>query len=627
MTGRLSLRGIRKDFGREPVTRALDSVDLDIQAGEYVALTGESGSGKSTLLSIVGLLDTPTSGTYEIAGKPSARLTSTELARARSDGFAHVFQAFHLLERRPAVDSVGLGLLYRGLPPQQIRERSETALESLGLLKFARTRGALLSGGQRQRVAIGRALAAQAPVLLADEPTGNLDSQTTAGVLDALDQVHASGTTVVVVTHSDDVAARAGRVIRMEDGHLRDTQLTEAELPRAFPTKAPGQGARVHPQSMLWDIASNLASRIGRSASLVAAVGLAVGLVVTTLGLSFAANQQVSDVFDVATSREVTVSQRVDEFAPALSNAALERVRQLNGVVAVADATDTEGSIQRSVGQEEVQAPWFHVRGDVVFAGRATLSSSSVKWTGSLEEGTALVGEALAIRMDLPGASTSPTIFVNGEAFEVRGIITQSPRQPGWIGGVLTSPPANPIRAQVDNHVLITTQGGAGQQVASEVALAIDPVTPEAIAVTRPPDPAGMRQRVQESVQTSLTLLTATALLVSTVSLTLSSLAAASERRVEFGLRRALGARARHIVAMLAAEATLTGVAGGVIGLAAGLTAILCVTILNRWTPVFDAGLAGLALGTGVAVSIVGSTAGALRGLRVQPNAALKPSH
>lgn len=534
------------------------------------------------------------------------------------------------------MDSVALGLLYRGLPPKEMLSRARAALEKLDMLSFSSTPGAVLSGGQRQRVAIGRAMASETPVLLADEPTGNLDSRMTDTVLDALDAIHASGTTVVLVTHSDVVSSRANRVVHLVDGRVDDTTTRSglyvpdptapAETQSPGSPAAIGRGGRVHLASFARDVQSNVLSRFGRLAALVAAVAVTVALLVTTIGLSYSASRQVSSAFDVATSREVTATQRVDQFTPPLSDAALERIRALNGVTAVADVVNSEGAAQRRAGAESIRTPWFQVRGDVVRTGRLTVDWGATAWQGMLRPGTALVGEALATRLEIAAVDTSPTVYVNDIPYEVIGIVVDSPRQAGWIGGVLTAPTGQTPSTQVDNLTMVTTDRGAGQQVAGELPMAIDPYQPESVSITRPPDPTGMRQSVEATVSASLILLTTVTLVASILSLTLSSLSAAAERRVEFGLRRALGARGRHIIAMLTAEAAFVGLVGAMVGLLLGLGAILAVTIANSWVPVFDARLAVLAALAGIAVSILGAAAGAVRGVRVQPNTALKPS-
>ncbi|MEM1012491.1 MAG: ABC transporter ATP-binding protein [Planctomycetota bacterium] len=217
----LSLRDITKhyDVGGE-IVRALDGVSLDVQRGEYVAIMGASGSGKSTMMNILGCLDRPTSGQYELSGKLVDAMSSAELAGFRNREIGFVFQSFELLPRQTAMRNVELPLLYSEGGFRHRRERAAEALDRVGLGDRMTHRPNQLSGGQRQRVAIARALVNRPTILLADEPTGALDSRTTDDILGLFADLHADGQTVIVVTHEADVAARARRVVRMNDGKI-----------------------------------------------------------------------------------------------------------------------------------------------------------------------------------------------------------------------------------------------------------------------------------------------------------------------------------------------------------------------------------------------------------------------
>ena len=204
----------------DTVVRAVRGVDLEIESGSYVAIMGPSGSGKSTLMNLIGCLDTPTAGRYRLVDRDVGTLDDDELARIRNEEIGFVFQGFHLLPRATAQQNVELPLVYAGLGDRDRRERAGRALASVGLSDRAGHRPNQLSGGQRQRVAIARALVNEPSLLLADEPTGNLDSRTGAEILDLLDDLHARGLSIIMVTHEADVAARAQRVVRLHDGAI-----------------------------------------------------------------------------------------------------------------------------------------------------------------------------------------------------------------------------------------------------------------------------------------------------------------------------------------------------------------------------------------------------------------------
>jgi ABC-type lipoprotein export system ATPase subunit len=224
----LRARGLRKEYGKgEGLVRAVDGVDLDIGAGETVAVMGPSGCGKSTLLHLLGGLDRPSGGEVSLNGRRIDNLSEKALARMRRSDVGFVFQAFHLMEELTAVENVELAALLAGRSPRAARRRAEELLEQVGLTDRASFLPSALSGGQRQRVAIARALSNEPLLVLADEPTGNLDSAATLDVLQLFDSLHESGQTLVVVTHDARIAATADRMISMRDGALVDeTRLT-----------------------------------------------------------------------------------------------------------------------------------------------------------------------------------------------------------------------------------------------------------------------------------------------------------------------------------------------------------------------------------------------------------------
>jgi putative ABC transport system ATP-binding protein len=215
----IQITNIKRDFvlGNE-IVYVLKGIDLEINKGEYVALMGPSGSGKSTLMNLLGCLDTPTSGTYILNGKDVSKMHDDELAEIRNKEIGFVFQTFNLLPRTTALDNVALPMVYAGFSKSERKVRAEEVLKQVGLADRMDHQPNQLSGGQRQRVAVARALVNNPSIILADEPTGNLDSKTSEEIMKLFGDIHKLGNTVIVVTHEEEVAAYAHRIIRLRDG-------------------------------------------------------------------------------------------------------------------------------------------------------------------------------------------------------------------------------------------------------------------------------------------------------------------------------------------------------------------------------------------------------------------------
>ena len=215
----IDIKGITRDFqlGSETVN-VLKGIDLLINKGEYVALMGPSGSGKSTLMNILGCLDTPTSGSYILNGKQVSEMHDDELAEIRNKEIGFVFQTFNLMPRTTALDNVALPMVYAGFSKEARNNRATEVLTQVGLSDRMDHKPNQLSGGQRQRVAVGRALVNKPSIILADEPTGNLDSKTSIEIMKLFGEIHANGNTVILVTHEEEIAAHAHRIIRLRDG-------------------------------------------------------------------------------------------------------------------------------------------------------------------------------------------------------------------------------------------------------------------------------------------------------------------------------------------------------------------------------------------------------------------------
>ena len=636
----VALRKVSRSFKTAdgPPVHALKDVDLDIHEGEFVAIVGPSGGGKSTLLNILGLLDVPSSGSYYLGGDDVTSRDGLDAARIRSSKIGFVFQAFHLLERRPAVDSVELGTMYQGIDRRRRRERSERALESVGLGGKLAQSVSTLSGGQRQRVAIARAVATQAKLILADEPTGNLDSVNAARVLDELERINNDGATVVVVTHSSDVAERASRTIKIvdgriqsdshramaagEDGSVGSSYVIEGRPPtiglEAHSSRGHASAAGLKIIDAWRDAWASVMSRPGHTVGQAVAVAIAVAMMVTTLGLATSAGAQVSSTFDSHLNREVSARWSGGlAHSPAFGDIA-PRSEAIAGVDAAAAVVDIGAREVSYLSSGRVVQPHL-VSGDIESAARLTIAKPD--WhLGSLKSGEAYIGDLLANDLGIGDIARAPAIEVAGKRYTVAGVITQSSRLPLLRGEVLISETATTdISSASDVYALLLTQAGAAPQVARQLPVAINPFLPESLVITAPTDAKQLRGQIESGVQATLIAFTLVALLVAVAALVNATLLALSSRRGEIGMRKALGARDRDIGLLVTVESVYVGVLGGVGGLFLGMSAILVATIIQRWTPVFDVWLLPCSLILGVVVGAVGGALASIRASRLRP--------
>jgi macrolide transport system ATP-binding/permease protein len=601
-----------------------------------VAIEGPSGGGKSTLLNIIGLLDAPDEGEYLLDGVDVGRVKERTRARWRSDQFAFIFQSFHLLDRRPVVDSVELGLLYRGVPPAERRKLSLAALAQVGLADVADQTANTLSGGQRQRAAIARAIASNAPIVVADEPTGNLDSENAETVVAALSNLHRRGATVVLVTHSPEIAAVADRRVRIRDGLAAEDrcaepsnlQATVVRLPETTISQVPGRASTVRHRDVIADALASLRSRAARTVSLIAAVALGVGLAAATIGISATASAQVSDTFDAHLNTDVTVTWYTDNDLSGQSSAELETIPVRLGDVAGVDAAAilselTSSNVQVNMSRPLFTPPVFLAEGDFEKAGRF-----EIDWAGShhqrLDVNEVLIGDTLAKHLELGPIDAQPTLELDGKTVRVVGAISDSPREPSAMGGLVTSAEALAESQVSTTRAMVLTKAGAAQQVAGQVASVIDPFQPENLEVSSPPDPQQLRGEIESGVAVTLAVVTVIALIGAIGALTNAMMLAVNERRSELGLRRALGAQPKHIVSLIVTESVVVGFIGGVAGLCLGLGSILAITITRQWIPVFDLAIAPAAVAAGMLVGALGGIAASAKASRIQPTDALR---
>ncbi|SMH45856.1 macrolide transport system ATP-binding/permease protein [Rathayibacter oskolensis] len=641
MTGPLlSLRGVSRRYAGSAGAPALDSVDLDLHAGEFVAVVGRSGAGKSTLLNVLGLLDSADAGEYRIAGLDVATLAEAERDALRSRTFGFVFQDSFVLPNETVARNAALPLRMRGeARDAQIGAVAEV-LDEFGLLPLAEQPAGTLSGGERQRTALARAIVGRPAVILADEPTGDLDSGTTAVVMDLLVELHRSGVTVVLITHSAEVAAVAERTVRIADGRMEsDTGATGAGEPRTgspadgdSPTRASVRAPRARRRAgwLLGDAVSALLLSPARTVGILAAFVIAVAGLVTSVGMSATAAQQITQRLDSAALDQVTVRMPAVSSTEDLRRAA-EAIGSLDGVLAASPRTTLPAAVarpERWIGGSSVttDAPVLAV--DRAFLDALHLSvapRTAADWL-DVEDTVpvALLGRGAADDLGIPTTRTGDTIRIAGQAVTVAGFVTSTPRDPALAESILVSLTDLTVPPQSDLHVVARTVPGRPAAIAESIPLAVDPGRPETVVVQTVADLRLLTRGVSSDLAANLLVISAVLLLLVCFSSATSMFLTVSARTREIALRRAVGATRRDIRGLFLVEGTAIGVAGGLSGAALGTLTTTVLSALQGWSPVVDptSALVGVAAGVGAgALSAVGP---ALRAARVEPALALR---
>jgi macrolide transport system ATP-binding/permease protein len=629
---RAYVAGVRPELG---------PVSLTFHAGSYTAITGPSGSGKSTLLNLLSLLDRPTAGEVTVGARSTNSLSDAEVDAVRGETIGMVFQSFHLLAGRSAKENVELGLWGLEISRAERSQRAMDALDAVGLGHRHDAEARTLSGGESQRVAIARALARDPLVLLCDEPTGNLDSATAASILDLLDELHASGLTIVVVTHDPTVAGRAQSAVHVVDGRIVETA---AGAPEATNLATAGVPRRVPVASTGIRRAADVAAEATRSLTIQgwrlapALFGIAVGLggLVALSSIAASAADAVNSEFNAVAAREVAVRETGlagTQAATELNVGSLERLRRIDGVQAAGRVRDIDQNARvERVGQPPVSLPLVGAGPGVLGAvGAAMRHGIGVEAFEHWADQPAVVGRFAARDLGIDDSALPVRIDIAGKALAVVGIVDDVERRPDLLTSVLVADGRGSsaddlfgVAPQGSPEILIATRAGAAQVVGSQAALAALPQRPDGAVVVVPPSPTQLRARVTGTTSSLIAAVSIGAFAIGVLSLANLTLLRVVERRREIGLRRALGARRRDIWSLVATEAAVLGAIGGVVGVSIGVFAAALFTSAQGWSLVVDPGFAWGAPALGVVAGFVGGAWPAARAARIQPAEALR---
>ena len=599
----LRLQSITRVYGKDSAeVRALDGVDLTITEGEFVAIVGQSGSGKSTLMNLLGCLDRPTAGTYRIHGQDVSKMDADDLASLRRRTFGFVFQRYNLLANVSALENVEIPAVYAGVRQSERKTRARELLARLGLNGREKSRPGQLSGGQQQRVAVARALMNDAEVILADEPTGALDSGTSKELLELLEGLHQSGRTVILITHDQKVAARADRTIEIRDGKII---ADSGAVPRSKPCFE-HRTARTSPSFILQLTESiktafrSLRANLFRTALTLLGVVIGVAAVVAMLAVGQGSQRDVMARFEDMGANLLFVRPGGDRGArmrgDAIATLTLEdadALGELDNVIAAVpsrsgSATLRRGNADHRGSVEGVSEDWLLANNRRVEYGTFFTAEDVDRRVGVVVLGTTTAGELFDNVSDAVGEY----VFLSGAPFE--------------IAGVLEEKGASSFGSDQDDIALIPITTGMmrvfGSSYLSSITIAVEDTdvisTTESEANTllldrhgtedfRIRNTASILESVQQTQNSFSMLLGAVAsisLLVGGIGVMNIMLVSVSERTREIGVRMATGARRSDILVQFIVEAVVVCALGGMIGILSGFG--ICAILMNLGTSI-----------------------------------------
>lgn len=637
----LTLHHVSRRFdGR--AAAAVDDVSLVIGPGELVAVVGPSGSGKSTILNLLGLLDRSDDGTYRVAGIDVTTMSDAQKNALRAQTFGFVFQSAHVLTERSVTENVALPLLMRGDDHTTAAARAGEALARVGLAAVATARAGTLSGGERQRLAVARALVTEPDVVLADEPTGSLDSENGTQVMALLRELNATGTTVVVVTHDAEVAAYATRTIEVRDGRIvHDSapapavvEQTQTRTASASDTgsgrrqRAPGPSAASRARRTVFtvsDALGALTSRPLRSLLVLASFVIGSGGLAAAVGISQTAANQVQAQITAAALDQLYVVPAVGSSADDVREMAAA-IRQVSHVVDVGvrvDIAQADAGVTVLPPGTPGGAPLSGV--EVLAADSHYLdiaSDDQPEATWLLDENpfgrVAVVGTDVARRLGVTAGSTGTVLWAFDTPYTVVGVAAGEPLA-GTV--VLSAPyPQAASHAGVDAVLVVRTDPGYPARVASF----LPGYLPSPADVTTVADLDTLRLGVQQNLSALVTAVSVVLLVLAAISAAATLSLSVHARTGEIAFRRAIGAARGRIASLFLVEGGLLGLLGGTLGAGLGTCAAVAAALVLDWSPYVTTSVWAAGTAAGLVTGLVAATVPALRAARMDPSLGLR---
>lgn len=627
----LSLRGVTRSFSG---TEALRSIDLDIHAGEFVAIVGLSGSGKSTLLNILGLLDTATSGTYLLSCANTAGFNEGQRAESRARTFGFVFQDSHVVGRDSTARNATLGLRARGIKAALQKSLVWPQLHRFGLDHRVGTPAAMLSGGERQRLAIARAVVGDPDVILADEPTGSLDTANGAIVLQHLRELHEGGTTVIMVTHDPGIAASADRVITMRDGQvISDTGAAIRQATAMDAQVSPSASALKRQRiseftDLVAEALSALTGRPGKALLLILAFLIGSGGLVAAIGLSESAAVKVADRIDDAASDEVRVNRDGGYPSWDAVRSDLGRAKQLKGVRGGGIVAELSASVVLPSTFRPGTFPDQPVFGGAVRvadSGYLAIQGATVSFGDpalldqSFGGPVAFIGRGAAQDLGIGTPGPGAVVWLFGQPVPVVGLITDPGRDPILTEAVVVGLGSYSVTDRMAASLVLRTDPGMPAAIAEAIPKALNPTETGAVKIETVADLRELKQGIDSDLGRLVAIVSVVLLAIACLSAGTTMYLGVTARFNEIALRRALGMRRWPLGCMFLLEGAIVGAIGGAAGAAIGMAAVLSYAASEGWVPAIPGFAALWGIGAGTLSGTIAAAYPALVASRADP--------